>query len=179
MQHGGKRQGAGRKSDAAKERLTAQAAARVAGIKDTAAISNVADLATALQNAQEGLVRAIVERQDELVTAMIDLAVGATLQDADKEGNTVTYTQLPDRQAISWLMEMAHGKATQRREVKQDTTINIISQVPRPTFAALPAHLTEGEAEEPIDVLLIAGSVPALPATAGSTPGTDDPFAED
>lgn len=148
MPSGGKRAGAGRKSTFQQE-MMAKAIARGQDPKvDVTGIKTMADLEVALSTSRELMVKTILGRQDELVNSMIDLAVGAQVEDAsiDPETGQVvkrTYTQLPDRQALAWLLEQAHGKATQKREVQVDTNFYLISAIPRPAQAALAATIQE------------------------------------
>jgi hypothetical protein len=142
MTHGGKRPGAGRRSDFQKSALMSTAIAKVIRPDiDPGKVRTLADLEVALGESRDTMVKTILSRQTELTNAMIDLALGASLleQEVDRETGEVqskVYTQLPDRQALAWLLEQAHGKAKQVTETKQETTIYVVSNIPRPELAA-------------------------------------------
>lgn len=130
MPAGGRRPGAGRKTkqpDGSTDLFVKALAKNV-----NAHGADLGELSIAVQNGGNCLVRAILARQNELVDAMITLSLGVTVQEVDEEGHATVYTKPPDRQALQWLLEKAHGKPTVKTETKHETQISIHHEVPRP-----------------------------------------------
>lgn len=74
----------------------------------------------------------IIEKQDLLIDSLFQLAEGVKVQ-----GEDGVYAIPPDRNSSIWLLEFAHGKPTQRKELTSDHTITIVSNIPRPGVAEL------------------------------------------
>lgn len=87
--HGGARPGAGRKTKAEKFAGPVAAAEQI-----------------------------IVDQLPAIVHAQIDLALGATVQEVDREtGGLIVYTRPPDARAGQYLIDRILGKPTQRTEL--------------------------------------------------------------
>ena len=86
--NGGKRPGAGRKSNADKY------GGHIDAAKDR-----------------------IVQVMPSLIDNMLVLANGVKVQDIDDDGNVVTYTKPPDRQANEYLINRIMGKPTEVQEI--------------------------------------------------------------
>lgn len=151
MPSGGKRVGAGRKNAKGQSgSLTRRPPASLSSLVGT---DDDLELTDALGVGQEALVRTVLANQERLTLAMIDLACGVMVEEEENvetEAGTITqkrvYKAPPDRQAIAWLVEMAHGKATQKQVVQADTTINVIHRVPRAHIVPEPEdELTEAD----------------------------------
>jgi hypothetical protein len=113
MPAGGRREGAGHPTNAqVRERKAAQA-------RDTATFTRkaVAALGHNFEKLQE-------------------LADGIYVEQTTEDGTRRVYKKAPDRQAIMFLVEHGRGKAAQAVAVQQETTINIVSHVPRPQAVA-------------------------------------------
>lgn len=59
----------------------------------------------------------IVDKLPLIVSSLLDLAAGVTLQETDKNGDSTVYTQAPDFKAASYLVDRILGKPTIREEI--------------------------------------------------------------
>jgi Family of unknown function (DUF5681) len=59
----------------------------------------------------------IRDRLPELVDNMIRLANGVTVQEVDKDGGLIVFTQPPDYKALAYLIDRIMGKPTERKEI--------------------------------------------------------------
>jgi hypothetical protein len=174
LPRGGRRAGAGRKSHETLARQLAIEAAAKLRAAGTGLVLPEGDLGVLLAEKQDALLRKIIAEQDRLLNAMVDLATGTYCKEfvevvGPETGEAIgteerVYLEKPDRQAAAWLLEIAHGKATQKVEQKSDTRIEVFHHIPRPGDSVHEGGVEEAE-------FSVEGVVPALPD--GLTP--DDP----
>ena len=69
---------------------------------------------------------------DEIYLHLRDLAFGLWREVVNEEGVKRVYQQPPDRQALDILLSHAKGKPAVAQAVQQDTTVVLVSKVPRP-----------------------------------------------
>lgn len=147
MPRGGVRAGAGRKAGSTVQK---REPVGLPGLtKAELEQASTADLHNLVGENTEALVKAVLDRQDDLIQALFDLATGAYYEkvEVDQEGQPVirVYRDKPVRAAAEFLLTMAHGKPTQRTTKQVDTTIHVMHQIPRPGHApaiALPDGTT-------------------------------------
>ena|SRR5947207_9415183 len=120
MPAGGKRVGAGRPTKAA------------VAEKKAAAQRNTAEFSARA-------VRHLGQNYDTLQ----QLADGIWFEEETGEGKRRVYRAKPDKQALMYLVDHGKGKAAQAANVQQETTITIVSHVPRPRGSTLPLEEDE------------------------------------
>ena len=114
--HGGKRAGAGRKTDAVRKQIKN-------GEFDEKAAAALPDLFETIMDLAKGVKVAVYKPRK-----------GQSCQEyVDDEGAVVyVYSEPPDKACVMYLVDRASGKAAVKQNVETDTTIQIISNIPRP-----------------------------------------------